>query len=638
MNKSIKKLNVSGKIDSVKKLVKRKTTVGSDNAGKSGDVEKAESKTKSTKAAAVKKLARIKAKKLKEKAEIKSARVIADIQKLLKKKNKEYPLSERTIGQWLEKWATETPDKEAIVYSDRNLRFTYAQYNDRVNKLAKGLIEIGVGRGTHVGIWATNVPDWLTIMYACSKIGAVCVTVNTNYQQSELEYLCKDSDLHTLCMIERDRDTDYIEMVYKMLPELKTCPRGQLRSERFPRMRNVVFIGQEKFRGMYNTQELLILGANQDDSKLNELRALTNCHDVVNMQYTSGTTGFPKGVMLTHYNITNNGFLTGEHMNFTSEDKLCCCVPLFHCFGIVLATMNVITHGCTQVMVERFDPLVVLASIHKERCTSVYGVPTMYIAELHHPMFNMFNLKSLRVGIMAGSLCPIELMKEVEEKMYMKVTSVYGLTETSPGMTHTRYEQSFLERCTTVGYEFEHTDVKIIDPATGEFCKTGQVGEFCNKGYNNMKGYYNNPEATAETIDKNGYLHSGDLGYQDEYGNYRVTGRIKDMIIRGGENIYPREIEEFLYHLPGVKDVQVAGIPSKKYGEAVGAFIIQNPGANLTEEIVKDFCRDKIARFKIPKYVLFVKEFPLTGSGKIQKFKLKDVGLKLLAAQGITVE
>lgn len=593
---------------------------------------------KNIKVEAVKKLAVIKARKAKESAEIKSSRFIANIQKLLNKKNEELPLFDLTIGQWLEKWAAETPDKEAIVYSDRDLRFTYAQLNERVNRLAKGFIEIGVGRGSHVGIWATNVPDWLTVMYACAKMGAICITVNTNYQQSELEYLCENSDMDTLCLIDRDRDTDYIEMTYGMLPELRTCKRGELVSKKYPHMKRVVFIGQEKYRGMYNTQELILLGENTSNEKLDALRAQTNCHDVVNMQYTSGTTGFPKGVMLTHYNIANNGFLTGEHMRFTSEDKLCCCVPLFHCFGIVLATMNVITHGCTQVMVERFDPLLVLASIHKERCTALYGVPTMYIAELNHPMFKMFNLKSLRTGIMAGALCPIELMKRVEDDMYMKVTSVYGLTEASPGMTHTRVEQSFIERCTTVGYEFEHTEVKVIDPATGKFCQPGEQGELCNRGYNNMKGYYNNPEATKETIDANGYLHSGDLGIQDKYGNYKITGRIKDMIIRGGENIYPREIEEFLYHLPGVKDIQVAGIPSKKYGEAVGAFIILQPGSDVSEADVKEFCKGKIARFKIPKYVLFVDGFPLTGSGKIQKFKLKDIGLKMLKEQGIEVE
>ncbi|KAA6333965.1 propanoyl:CoA ligase [termite gut metagenome] len=546
-------------------------------------------------------------------------------------------LYDKTLGQWLEHWAEESPDKEYIVYSDRNLRFTWKQLNERVDDMAKGLISIGITKGTHVGIWATNVPDWLTLLYACSKIGAVYVTVNTSYKQSELEYLCKDSDMHTLCIVDGEKDSDFVQMTYTMLPELKDCERGYLKSERFPYMRNVVYVGQEKHRGMYNTTELLVLGNYADDQRLNELKSQVNCHDVVNMQYTSGTTGFPKGVMLTHHNIANNGFLTGEHMGFTSEDKLCCCVPLFHCFGVVLATMNCLTHGCTQVMVERFDPLVVLASIHKEKCTALYGVPTMFIAELNHPMFEVFDVSSLRTGIMAGSLCPVELMKQVQEKMFMKVTSVYGLTETSPGMTQTRIEDSFEVRCTTVGSDYECTEVKVLNPETGEECPVGVQGEMCSRGYNVMKGYYKNLTATAEVIDENGFLHSGDLGIKDEDGNYRITGRIKDMIIRGGENIYPREIEEFLYKLKGVKDVQVAGIPSKKYGEEVGAFIILQEETKLQESDVKDFCRNKISRYKTPKYVFFVNDFPLTGSGKIQKFKLKDIGLQLCKEKGIEV-
>lgn len=546
-------------------------------------------------------------------------------------------LSDRTLGQWLEHWAQETPDKEYIVYSDRNLRWTWKEFNQRVDDMANGLVAIGVTRESHVGIWAANVPDWLTLLYACAKIGAVYVTVNTSYKQSELEYLCQNSDMDTLCIVDGERDSDFVEMTYKMLPELRSCERGQLKSEKFPYMKNVIFLGPEKHRGMYNSSEILLLGQNVDDKEFKRLKALTNCHDVVNMQYTSGTTGFPKGVMLTHHNIANNGFLTGEHMKFTADDRLCVCVPLFHCFGVVLATMNCLTHGCTEVMVERFNPLVVLASIHKERCTSVYGVPTMFIAELNHPMFNMFNLESLRVGIMAGSLCPIELVKEVEKKMFLRVTSVYGLTEASPGMTHSRVEDSLEVRATTVGHDFEFTEVKVLDPETGEECPVGERGEMCNRGYNTMKGYYKNPEATAEVIDKNGYLHSGDLGYKDEHGNYHITGRIKDMIIRGGENIYPREIEEFLYQIPEIKDVQVAGVPSKKYGEAVGAFIILHEGTKLEESDVRDFCKGKIAHYKIPKYIFFIKEFPMTGSGKIQKFKLKELSLKLCEEQGIEI-
>ena len=548
-----------------------------------------------------------------------------------------YQLSERTLGDYLEHWAKVTPDKEYIVYSDRDLRFTWSQFNSRVDDMARGLVAIGVTKGTHVGLWAQNVPDWLTFLYACAKIGAVCITVNTNYKQNELEYLCKDSDMHTLCLTDGTWESNYVDMAYTMLPELRECERGHLESKNFPKLKNVVYIGQEKYRGMYNTAEILLLGENTDDDEFMRLRKSVTCHDVVNMQYTSGTTGFPKGVMLTHYGIANDGFLTGEHMHFTQDDKLCVCVPLFHCFGVVLATMNCLTHGCTEVLVERFDPLVTLASVHKERCTALYGVPTMFIAELNHPMFDMFDLTCLRTGIMAGSLCPIELMRKVEDKMHLRVTSVYGLTESSPGMSQTRIDDPDEVRYTTVGRDYEFVDVKVLDPETGAEVPVGTQGEMCCKGFNVMKGYYKNPQATAETIDSNGYLHSGDLGVKDENGNYRITGRIKDMIIRGGENIYPREIEEFLYHLEGVRDVQVAGVPSKKYGEEVGAFIILDDGAQLTVDDVREYCRGRIARYKIPKYVFFVKEYPLTGSGKIQKFKLRELSLKLCAEQGIEV-
>jgi len=546
-------------------------------------------------------------------------------------------LTERTIGGWLEHWAKETPEKEYVVYSDRNLRFTWGKFNERVDAMAKGLLAIGVTRGSHVGIWATNVPDWLTFLYAVSKIGAVLVTVNTNYKQHELEYLVENSDMHTLCIIDGTWDCDYVEMTYNMLPELRTTQRGQLKSKRFPYMKNVVYIGPEKHRGMYNTPELLLLGNNIDNEVLDKAKEGLSCHDIVNMQYTSGTTGFPKGVMLSHHNIVNNGLFTGVNMKFTQEDKLCVCVPLFHCFGVVLATMNCLTHGCTQVMIEKFDPLVVLASVHKERCTALYGVPTMFIAELNHPMFEMFDMSSLRTGIMAGSLCPIELMRKVSDKMFMDITSVYGLTETSPGMTQTRIEDSFEVRCTTVGQDFQFVEVQVIDPETGEECPVGVQGEMCCRGFNIMKGYYKNEMATTEIIDKNGFLHSGDLGIKDENGNYRITGRIKDMIIRGGENIYPREIEEYLYHLEGVKDIQVAGVPSKKYGEEVGAFIILKEGATISEEDVRDFCRGKISRQKVPKYVFFIDQFPMTGSGKIQKFKLREMSLELCEAQGVEI-
>ncbi|MFW9597585.1 MAG: AMP-binding protein [Paludibacter sp.] len=546
-------------------------------------------------------------------------------------------LFDHTLGEWLELWANKVPEKDFIVYPDRNLRFTWAEFNLRVDTLANGLLTLGVTRGTHVGIWAQNVPDWLSYMFACAKIGAVSITVNTNYKAHELAFVIENSDMHTLCMTDGVSGNDYIQTIYSLVPELKTRQRGDLNSSRFPELQNIVFMGQEKHRGMYNTPEILLLGANKSFENFHAVKSTVNCHDVVNIQYTSGTTGFPKGVMLSHHNIANNGYFTGLHMDFTSDDKLCVCVPLFHCFGVVLAVMNCLTHGCTLVMVEKFDPLITLASIHRERCTAVYGVPTMFISELNHPMFDMFDLSSLRTGIMAGALCPVELMRQVSEKMFMTITSVYGLTETSPGMTQTRITDSFETRCTTVGRDFEFVEVAVIDPVTGEICPDGVQGEICCRGYNVMKGYYKNPEATAQVIDKNGFLHSGDLGVKDSDGNYRITGRIKDMIIRGGENISPREIEEFLYHMPGVKDAQVVAVASPKYGEDVGVFIIPHDGAEIQEEDVREYCKNKIARYKIPRYIFFVNEYPLTGSGKIQKFKLREMAIEFCAERGITI-
>ncbi|MHA7111730.1 AMP-binding protein [Sunxiuqinia elliptica] len=547
-------------------------------------------------------------------------------------------LLDYTLGGILEKYAFETPDQEFIVYPDRDLRFTYSEFNARVDKLAKGLMYTGVGVGDKVGIWANNVPDWLTFMFATAKIGAVLVTINTNYKLAEMEYLMKNADIHTLCLVDGWRDSDYVNMIFELIPELKTHSRGNLKSEKFPELRNVVFIGQEKHRGMFNTAELILLGEHLDDLELEDAKLKVGPHDVVNMQYTSGTTGFPKGVMLSHHNILNNGFAAGECMKYTADDRLLVCVPFFHCFGCVLAVCAIISHGATMVVTENFDPLMVLASVEKERCTALYGVPTMFIAELHHPMFDLFDLSSLRTGIMAGSLCPIETMRQVMEKMHCKdIISVYGLTETSPGMTATRTHNSAEVRATTVGFEFPNVEVKIVNPETGEECEEGEQGEVCCRGYNVMKGYYKNEEATRKVIDEDGWLHSGDLGLKTKDGFYQITGRIKDMIIRGGENIYPREIENFLYKMPEIEAIEVAGIPSPKYGEQVGAFIKIKEGMSLAEEDVKEYCRGQIARFKIPKYIFFVTEYPMTASGKIQKYKLKEVGLQLLKEKGIEV-
>lgn len=543
----------------------------------------------------------------------------------------EIELIDYTLGQMLEKWAKEEPNNDFMVYPDRGLRLTYAEFNDRVNQMAKGFMEIGVTKGSHVGIWANNVPDWLTIMFATAKIGAVLVTVNTNYKLAELEYIIKNADLHTLCIIDGYRDSDYVSMVFELVPELKNCQRGHLKSARFPELKNVVFVGPQKHRGMYNTPELMALGSQVDDKVLDDAAKTFDCHDVVNMQYTSGTTGFPKGVMLTHHNILNNGNQVGNNMHYTCKDRLLVCVPLFHCFGCVLAVCAAVTHGVSMVLVEDFDALRVLAGIQKEKCTAVYGVPTMFIAELHHPMFEMFDLSTLRTGIMAGALCPVETMKQVMEKMHCKdIIIVYGLTETSPGMTTTRVFDPAEIRATTVGVELPGVEVKIVNPETGEECGPEEHGEICCRGYNVMKGYYKNPEATALAIDKDGWLHSGDLAMKTKDGFYKITGRIKDMIIRGGENIYPREIENFIFNMPQVELVEVVGIPDQKYGEIVGAFVKVKKGQQLCEAEVQEFCRGKIARYKIPKHVFFVDDFPKTASGKVMKYKLREMAVALV--------
>ena len=549
-------------------------------------------------------------------------------------------LIDYTLGGILEKWVREQPDHEFMIYPDRGLRFSYKEFDERVDIFAKGLLAIGVRKGSKVGVWAKNVPDWMTLMFATAKIGAVLVTVNTNYKAAELEYIMKNADIHTMCMVNGYRDSDYVQILYDLVPELKTLPRGHLHSERFPELRNVVYIGQEKQRGMYNTSELMTLGSLTDDAMLSEAKAQVGCHDEINMQYTSGTTGFPKGVMLTSHNILNNGQTIGDCMHFTPADRLLICVPSVPLLrmraGRLLGHRRTDrTHGDGRGLRS--------AEWCSRRSTEsaarpLHGVPTMFIAELNHPMFDMFDLSSLRTGIMAGAPCPIETMKQVMDKMYCKeIISVYGLTEASPGMTASRVTDSMEIRATTVGCAFPNVEVKVLDPVTNKECPPGTPGEMCCKGYNIMKGYYKNPEATAAIIDENGFLHSGDLGVMDENGYFRITGRIKEMIIRGGENIYPREIENFLYKMPQIEAVEVAGIPSPKYGEEVGAFIKIKEGSSLTEEEVRLYCRGQIARYKIPKYIFFVDGYPMTASGKIQKYKLKDVGLRLLKEKGVEV-
>ncbi len=543
---------------------------------------------------------------------------------------------EQTLGELLRKQAEKQPDHDFLIYADRDLRFTYREFDKRVDELAKGFLAMGLKKGDHIGLWANNVPDWNTILFAAARAGMVLVTINTNYKLHELEYLVQQSDIAALCIVDGWRDSDYVAMTNELIPELKTSQRGHLTSAKFPFLKSVIYIGPQKHRGMYSFSELLLLGKHSDDKILRDIEQSLDRNDVVNMQYTSGTTGFPKGVMLTHRNILNNGLGIGDCQNFSNKDIVCLPVPLFHCFGLVLGMMAVITHGAAAALVENFDPLLVLATVQKEKCTALYGVPTMFIAELNHPMFSMFDTTSLRTGIMAGSPCPMEVMKQVIEDMHAsEITIAYGLTESSPVMTQTRTTDPIEVKVGTVGRELPNIEVSVRNPETNEECPIGVHGELCCRGYNSMKGYYKMEEATRSVIDADGWLHSGDLGVKDANGNYMVTGRIKDMIIRGGENVYPKEIEEFLYTMNEVKDVQVVGIQSKKYGEEVGAFVILHEAGSVSEEDIRDFCRGQISRFKIPKYIFFVDSFPMTGSGKIQKYLLREIGSKKVQELGI---
>jgi fatty-acyl-CoA synthase len=538
---------------------------------------------------------------------------------------------EFTVGGLLDHAAAKWPHNDALVYPERNLRFSYQEFNEVCRNVAKGLLKLGIKKGDHISIWAYNVPEWVILQFATAKIGAVLVTVNTSYKSAELEYILNQSDSNSLFLVRSFKDTDYVQTLQEVVPELRTAEPGALKSAKLPFLKNVVFIGDETPAGTINFSTIIDLGKSTSDLELAAVEATLDRHDVINMQYTSGTTGFPKGVMLTHYNLVNNGFNIGECMKFTEKDRLCIPVPFFHCFGCVLGVMVCVTHGSAMVPVEIFDPLKVLQTIEKERCTAVHGVPTMFIAELEHPDFAKFDLTSMRTGIMAGSVCPIEVMKRAVKDMHVtEITSVYGQTESSPGITQTRTEDPIELRVATVGRALPDAEVKIVDIETGETLPPGKQGELCARGYMVMKGYYKMPEETAKVIDSDNWLHTGDLAVMDENGYCKITGRIKQMIIRGGENIYPREIEEFLYTHPKVSDVQIYGVPDRKYGEQVMAAVIPKKGETITEEEIKGFCQGKIANYKIPKYVKFVDSYPMTASGKIQKFKLREMAIKEL--------
>jgi fatty-acyl-CoA synthase len=534
-------------------------------------------------------------------------------------------LRHRTLGQILDDAVEAYPDNEAVVYVDRDFRLTYRQFGDMVDQLAKGLMALGVQKGEKVAVWSTNIPYWVALQFATARIGAVLLTVNTNYKRDELAYLLRQSETENLFLIEQYQDTDFLQVLYDRVPELKSQERGHLNSTAFPHLKRVFFLGHEKHRGLYAIPELLSLSAMIDDATYRNRQSQIDPHDVVNMQYTSGTTGFPKGVMLTHYNIGNNGYYIGENQNFSPKDRVCLPVPLFHCFGCVLGVMAAICHSSTLVILETFDPVQVMASVEQEACTALYGVPTMFITILDHKLFHKFNFSSLRTGIMAGSPCPIQVMRQVMDNLNMKdITICYGLTEASPVITQTRIGDDIELRVKTVGQALPGVEVRITNPETGDELPAGCQGEVCCRGYNVMKGYYHMPEATARAIDPEGWLHTGDLGVLDANGYLSITGRHKDMIIRGGENIYPREIEEFLFKMDGILDVQVVGVPSRKYGEEVGAFIILKKGCNLQASDVQDFCKGRISRYKIPKHIAFVDAYPMTASGKVQKYILRE--------------
>jgi fatty-acyl-CoA synthase len=533
------------------------------------------------------------------------------------------------VGELLALLAKDYPQQEALIYPDRHLRYDFSQLEWLVRQIARGLLSLGIERGDRVALWATNVPEWVVLQFALAKIGAVLVTVNTSLRAAELEYLLKQSEASTLITINGFRDVDYVATVYEIIPELRGSQDNALHSMKLPYLRRVIYVGDEHPGGMIRYDSLLARSESVSDDCLDAHLAAQDLDEVINMQYTSGTTGFPKGVMLTHRNIVNNGYWLGEALGYRPQDKLCVPVPFFHCFGCVIGVLGAYTHAVPIVPLEAFEPLRVLQYVEQEKCTALYGVPTMFIAELEQLSYHSFDVSSLRTGVMAGSLCPEPLMRKAMERMNLtEMTIAYGLTEASPGITITPRTDSIELRTQTVGRVLPEVEVKIVDPATGENCAPNVAGELCCRGYNVMKGYYNNRRATAEAIDADNWLHTGDQATMDEKGYVRITGRIKEIIIRGGENIAPKEIEDLLRRHPKIADVYVYGLPDERLGEEIAAAIRLNSNETMAADEVRAFCDGKLARFKIPRHIRFVESFPMTASGKVQKFKLREMHIK----------
>jgi fatty-acyl-CoA synthase len=544
-----------------------------------------------------------------------------------------------TIGDLLDSQTERYGEGEALVNVETGTRFTYREFKAECDRVARGLMALGIEKGQHVGIWATNYSEWVVAQFATAKIGAVLVTVNPSYRTHELEYVLKQSEANALILIGQFRTSDYVGMTNEVMPELKDSAPGELRSSTLPYMRNVIFISPPSAPetktpdGMWSWKDVREKCSEISKADLANRQASCDPNDTINIQYTSGTTGNPKGAMLTHYNLVANGYYTGEGMKFTGEDRLCIPVPFYHCFGCVLGNLACVTHGSTMVIPsEYFEPLKVLEAVQQEKCTALHGVPTMFIAQLGQDRFSDFDLSSLRTGMMAGSPCPIEVMRQVVDQMGAReITIGYGQTEASPVITLTRTEDTLERRVSTVGTALPNVEVKLVDPETGVDTPTGEQGELLTRSFMVMKGYYNLPDATATAIDKDGWLHTGDLATVDADGYYRITGRLKDMIIRGGENVYPREIEEFLYTHPKVADVQVIGVPDERFVEEVMAWVMLKPGETADEEEIREFCKGKIAHYKIPRYVKMASEFPMTVTGKIQKYRMREMAIEELS-------
>ena len=531
-----------------------------------------------------------------------------------------------TIGNMLEETAQRYPNVQAVKYIETEFNKTWAEFNDKVDRIAKGLLGMGLEKGDNAAVWAVNLPQWLVLYFAAAKIGVRIATVNTNYKEKEFEYILKHSESKAVFICDQLKDIDCEKTVYELCPEIKTSKKGNIQSEKFPFLRMVISFDND-YEGMFHWNDIEAFGRLFiTDDEYKKVKESLDPDDVINLQYTSGTTDFPKGVMLTHKNLVNNGQSIGDGMNFTEKDRLCIPVPFFHCFGSVLGVLAATTHGTTMLPLLWYTPMKIMHIIEYERCTAVHGVPTMFIETLAHRDFNKYNYSTLRTGIMAGANCPEKLMRDVVEKMNMnEIVSVYGLTEASPGCTMTKADDTIERRVSTVGTVFPHVEIKIIDTETGETLGINMQGELCVKGYNVMKGYYNNEESTKLAIDSDGWLHTGDLAEVDENGYYKITGRSKDMIIRGGENISPKEIEDTIRAYDGVKDVAVVSAPSEKYGEEVCAVIVPLDGADLQHDEIKSYVAKNLARHKVPSYVEFADAMPMTASGKIQKFALRDM-------------